>query len=132
MPSQSEILEVRVQAAVEAYRNMDPPNLSLACPLHNAPPKRIRNRVKAYPARCRSRPAIENFANTGGVSFCLYGEGGPHWKCPPLSTKSMTPLNASLNYMHLTEPTLRLLDATVKTRFLTEEQWMSFYLWTKP
>ena len=41
MPTESEIIEIRVQAALDAYSNMDPPNAALAARLHGAPPDRV-------------------------------------------------------------------------------------------
>ena len=38
---ESEIIEVRVQAAIDAYANMEPKNAALAARLHNAPPNHV-------------------------------------------------------------------------------------------
>jgi hypothetical protein len=41
MPAQSEIIELRMQAALEAYHNRDAPYAALAARLHNALPDRV-------------------------------------------------------------------------------------------
>jgi len=51
MPTESEIIEIRVQAALNAYSNMDPPNAALAARLHGAPPDRVYRRLKGIQSK---------------------------------------------------------------------------------
>ena len=45
MPTESEIIEIRVQDALRKLLRMEIPNIRLATRLHNAPFKRVYNRV---------------------------------------------------------------------------------------
>ena len=51
MPTELEIIEIRVQAALDAYSNMDPPNPALAARLHGAPPDRVYRRLKGIQSK---------------------------------------------------------------------------------
>ena len=46
MPTESEIIEIRVQAALNIYSNIDPPNAALAARLYGVPPDRVYRRLK--------------------------------------------------------------------------------------
>ena len=46
MPIELEIIEIRVQAALDVYSNMDPPNTALTARLYGAPPDRVYRRLK--------------------------------------------------------------------------------------
>ena len=41
MPTELEIIEIRVQAALDAYSNIDTPNVALTARLYGAPPNRV-------------------------------------------------------------------------------------------
>jgi len=51
MPTELEITEICVQAALDAYSNMDPPNAALAARLHGAPPNRVYRRLKGIQSK---------------------------------------------------------------------------------
>ncbi|KAF2807474.1 uncharacterized protein BDZ99DRAFT_523087 [Mytilinidion resinicola] len=53
MPTESEIIEARVQSAIEAYHNMETPNAAAAARLHNAPPDRVCRRLEGIPSKMK-------------------------------------------------------------------------------
>ena len=51
MPTESEIIEIRVQDALRELLRMETPNIQLAARLYNAPFKRIYNRVNGIKSK---------------------------------------------------------------------------------
>ena len=51
MPTELEIIEIRVQAALDAYSNIDPLNAALAARLYSAPPDCIYQRLKGIQSK---------------------------------------------------------------------------------
>ena len=51
MPTESEIIEIRMQDALRELSHMEIPNIQLAACLYNAPFKRVYNRVKGIKSK---------------------------------------------------------------------------------
>ena len=63
MPTESEIIEIRVQAALDAYSNMDPPNPALAARLHSTPPDRVYRRLKGIQSKIEKKGSNRKLSN---------------------------------------------------------------------
>ena len=62
MPTESEIIEIRVQDALRELSRMETPNIRLAAHLHNAPFKRVYNRVNDIKSKMQ-RPSSNKILN---------------------------------------------------------------------
>ena len=62
MPTESEIIEIRVQDALRELSRMETPNIRLAARLHNAPFKRVYNRVNGIKSKMQ-RPGSNKMLN---------------------------------------------------------------------
>ena len=63
MPTESEIIEIRVQAALDVYSNMDPPNAALAAHLHSTPPNRVYQRLKGIQSKIERKGSNRKLNN---------------------------------------------------------------------
>ena len=62
MPTESEIIEIRVQDALRELSRIKTPNILLAARLHNAPFKRVYNRVNGIKSKMQ-RPGSNKMLN---------------------------------------------------------------------
>ena len=62
MPTESEIIEMRVQDALHKLLHMETPNIWLAAPLYNAPFKCVYNRVNSIKSKMQ-RPSSNKMLN---------------------------------------------------------------------
>ena len=62
MPTESEIIEIRVQDALRELSRMETPNIRLAARLHNAPFKCVYNRVNGIKSKMQ-RPNSNKMLN---------------------------------------------------------------------
>jgi hypothetical protein len=62
MPTESEIIEIRVQDALRELSRMETPNIRLVARLYNAPFKRVYNRVNGIKSKMQ-RPGSNKILN---------------------------------------------------------------------
>jgi len=72
MPTESEIIEIRVRAALNIYSNMDPLNTALAARLHGAPPDHVYQRLKGIQSKIERKGSNRKLSNHQKAIYLAY------------------------------------------------------------